>query len=339
VPSGLDATTGVRSNCVIADLTLSFGGVKRGLLLARDCCGKIVALDIGLDDPRPTGVSKNATPELALPILVDGEWVESRIPPIRFDAHKGIRKHLGLVGGGKGMPGAVVLAARAALRSGIGLLRILTAPENVSAVLSAVPSALISEWPSAENHIESDLSKWADAIVIGPGLGKSKETRSLVERILGDSKVPVVLDADALNVFEGDKAALGKLLNGRAALITPHPAEFARLAGIDVKTVLAARFDIGLDLARELEATVLLKGAPTVVFDSTGNCERHSRARNRWQRGSPRRYCGNDSGAGARRDPRRMLRRVGAWPRGRILRVRTRHQPGRCCLCSSARME
>jgi NAD(P)H-hydrate epimerase len=168
------------------------------------------------------------------------------------------------------MPGAVVMAARSALRSGIGLLRILTAAENVSAVLSAVPSALISELPSADNRIDGDRPKWADAIVIGPGLGKSKETRELVERILGDSNTPVVLDADALNVFEGDTAALAKLLNRRPALITPHPAEFARLAGVDVKTVLAARFDIGLDLARELEASVLLKGAPTVVFDSSG---------------------------------------------------------------------
>jgi NAD(P)H-hydrate repair Nnr-like enzyme with NAD(P)H-hydrate dehydratase domain len=80
----------------------------------------------------------------------------------------------------------------------------------------------------------------------------------------------VVLDADALNVFEGDKAALAKLLSRRPALITPHPAEFARLARMDIKAVLAARFDIGRDLARELEASVLLKGAPTVVFDSSG---------------------------------------------------------------------
>lgn len=269
LPSGLDATTGEHSNCVVADITLSFGAMKRGLLLARDCCGRIVALDIGLDDPRPMGVSKSAMPELTLPLLVDGEWIGSRIPPIRFDAHKGIRKHLALVGGGKGMPGSVVLAARAALRSGIGLLKIFTAPENVSAVLSAVPSALITEWPSAD-RMESELSKWADAIVIGPGLGKSKETRALVERILGDSRTPVVLDADALNVFEGDKAALARLLNRRPALITPHPAEFARLARTDIKAVLAARFDIGRDLARELEASVLLKGAPTVVFDSSG---------------------------------------------------------------------
>lgn len=277
VPSGLDATTGQHSTCVVADVTLSFGGVKRGLLLARDCCGDIVVLDIGLDDARANAPKKRAMPALSLPILVDGEWVRSRIPPIRFDAHKGIRKHLAIVGSGKGMPGAVVLASRAALRSGIGLLRVFVAPENVSPVLAAVPSALISEWPSSEKQIKAEISKWADAVVIGPGLGNSKETRSLVERILRDSKVPVLLDADALNVFEGDAKSLGKLLERRPALITPHPAEFARLAGIEVKSVLANRFDVGLDLSRELGATVLLKGSPTVIFTPDG--DRHVIAR------------------------------------------------------------
>jgi NAD(P)H-hydrate epimerase len=133
-----------------------------------------------------------------------------------------------------------------------------------------VPSALITDWPTSDTQIEAEISKWADAIVIGPGLGKSKETRSLVERILGSSKLPVLLDADALNVFEGDTKSLGKLLEGRASLITPHPAEFARLAGIDVKTVLATRFDVGAQLARDLGATVLLKGSPTVIFTPDG---------------------------------------------------------------------
>jgi NAD(P)H-hydrate epimerase len=207
----------------------------------------------------------------SLPILVDGEWVRSRIPPIRFDAHKGTRRHLAIVGGGKGMPGAVVLASRAALRSGIGLVRVLVAPENVSAVLAAVPSALISEWPPSEIQIKAEVSNWADALVIGPGLGNSKETRSLVERILSDSNVPVLLDADALNVFEGDAKSLGNLLAGSAALITPHVAEFSRLSGIDVKSVIANRFDVGLDLARDLGATVLLKGSPTVIFTPDGD--------------------------------------------------------------------
>jgi NAD(P)H-hydrate epimerase len=270
IPSGLDATSGRHSNCVIADLTLSFGGLKRGTLLARDVCGEIVALDIGLDDAPRAAAESPSKREKPLPILVDGEWVRSRIPPIRFDAHKGTRKHLALIGGGKGMPGAVVVAARGALRSGIGLVRALVAPENRAAVLAAVPSVLISEWPSNQTEISSQISKWADALAIGPGLGKSKDTRALVERILGDSKIPVLLDADALNVFEGDTNSLAALIAGRPALLTPHPAEFARLASLDVNTVLDSRFEIGLDLAHQLGATVLLKGSPTVIFTPDG---------------------------------------------------------------------
>jgi len=264
LPSGLDATTGNHSACVIADLSLSFGAVKRGSLLARDYCGEIVVLDIGLDAVQhPT--------DDRLPVLIDGEWVRSRIPPIRYDAHKGVRKHLALVGGGPGMPGAVVLACRAALRSGIGLVRALVAPGNVSAIVEAAASALISEWPTSKKEISSEVSGWADAIVMGPGLGRSDDTRELIQRILQDSQVPVLLDADALNIFEGEAASLRALLEGRPALITPHAAEFARLAGVSVKDVLDNRFDIGAELASVIGATVLLKGSPTVIFTPAGD--------------------------------------------------------------------
>lgn len=268
LPSGLDATTGRHSTCVVADATFSFGGVKRGSLLARDCCGEIVVLDIGLDEVSP---ASEASKEVSrLPWLVDGAWVRARVPGIRYDAHKGTRKHLAIIGGGPGMPGAVVLATRAALRSGIGLVRALVVAENVGDILAAAPSALIAPWPMTAADTTSQISKWADAVVIGPGLGKSEQTRRLVENILSDSRLPVLLDADALNVFDGDVAALGRLLKGRSALITPHVAEFGRLAKLDVKDVLDNRFDVGAEMARNLGATVLLKGSPTVIFAPDG---------------------------------------------------------------------
>ena len=271
IPSGLDATTGRHSASVVADVTLSFGGVKRGSLLARDCCGEIVVIDIGLDEMPGGSTGGAGGPDERLPLLIDGRWVESRIPPIRYDAHKGERKHLAILGGGEGMPGAVVLATRAALRSGIGLVRALVAPDNIGAILAATPSALISAWPTDDAEISSRISRWANAIVIGPGLGKSDQTRKLVERVLRDSKLRVLLDADALNVFEGDAASLAVLLAGRPALITPHVAEFARLAKLKVDEVLDNRFDIGIEMARILGATVLLKGSPTVIFAPDGD--------------------------------------------------------------------
>ena len=264
VPSGLNATTGQHSTVVQADLTTSFGGVKRGSLLARDCCGEIAVIDIGLDDPKSSRAPR-------LPVLVDAEWVKSRVPPIRYDAHKGTRKHVAIVGAGAGMPGAVVLGARAALRSGIGLVRTMVAPENTGAVLSAVPSALNDSWPDNDARIKTEIASWADAIVIGPGLGKSKESRELVERILSASNLPVLLDADALNVFAGDTAAFARLLLGKRVLLTPHVAEFARLMDTTADKVLDNRFDIGTDLAQKLGAVVLLKGTPTVIFSPDGD--------------------------------------------------------------------
>ena len=148
LPSGLDATTGRHSACVIADATFSFGGVKRGSLIARDCCGQIVILDIGLDEAAPA-LELGADDMVAkLPWLVDWKWVRAHVPRIAYDAHKGTRKHLAIIGGGKGMPGAVVLATRASLRSGIGLVRALVAPENVGEIVAAAPSALITAWPT-----------------------------------------------------------------------------------------------------------------------------------------------------------------------------------------------
>lgn len=269
VPSGLDATSGHHTNCVVADLTISFGGIKRGTLLARDCCGVIVAVDIGLDTAKGgSGASRSS----ALPMLVDGDWVRSRVPAIHYDAHKGTRKHLAIIGAGPGMPGAVVMATRGALRSGIGLVRALVHPDNTGPVLSAVPSALLGEWPSGAEQVRTEITTWADAIVIGPGLGKSDAAKEVVDRILcGSARVPILLDADALNLFEGDPKSLGAQLSGRPALITPHAAEFARLTGSDVKTVLANRFEIGLDLARVTGATVLLKGSPTVISTPHGD--------------------------------------------------------------------
>jgi hydroxyethylthiazole kinase-like uncharacterized protein yjeF len=271
IPSGLDATSGAHDACVIADATFSFGGIKRGSLLARDCCGEIVALDIGLDDAPSGRSARSDTSRIPrLPWLVDGSWVKANIPSIRYDAHKGTRRHLAIVGGGKGMPGSVVLATRAALRSGIGLVRSIVAPENTGEVLAAAPSALISAWPTRAAEISSLISEWANAIVIGPGLGKSDKTKKLVEKILGDSAVPVLLDADALNIFDGDLTALARILKGRPALITPHVAEFSRLTGVPVQKVLDNRFDIGTDVAAELNASVLLKGSPTVIFAPNG---------------------------------------------------------------------
>ena len=260
LPSGVDATTGNHDTSVEASATVTFGVVKRGLLVARDVSGEITVVDIGLT---PTDLLSR------LPCLVDAEWVHARIPAIPVSAHKGTRKRLAIVGGAKGMAGATILAGSGALRSGIGLLRIVCAEESVASTHAGIPAALVQTWPSSPGELE-ELAANSDCIAVGPGLGNSHDSRDLVERILLSWNGPVVLDADALNVFAGDIGSLAKLLKGRPSIITPHPAEMGRLIGTDTSVILSGRFEIGESAAAATGATVLLKGSPTVVFSPSG---------------------------------------------------------------------
>jgi ADP-dependent NAD(P)H-hydrate dehydratase / NAD(P)H-hydrate epimerase len=265
LPSGVDATTGDDEGAVTADLTVTFGTMKRGALIARDRCGAIVVLDIGL----------GAHADLAdgAPALVDAAWVHGRVPPIAARAHKGTRGRLVIVGGaaGGGMAGASVLAAHAALRSGAGMVRLVVAPENMSVVQTAAYDALANAWPESDDAVRGTICEWADAVLIGPGLGRSDAARALLERVLRLWRGPVVADADALNLFEGNAPALAALLRDRPALITPHPAEAGRLVGARASEVVAQQFDVAASLAKTLDAAVLLKGVPTVVAAPGGD--------------------------------------------------------------------
>lgn len=261
VPSGIDAASGAGGIVVRADLTCSYGTLKRGLLLRRDEAGEIVCLDIGL------GVHA-AIPDHA-PELIDADWVRGAIPAIPADAHKGVRRRLAIVGGGEGMAGAPMLAARGAMRSGIGMVQLLVSPNNVPVVQAALPETMAARWPvTAED--QGRVLGWTHTLLIGPGLGRTTMTRALVERLLVEWKGPVVLDADALNVFEGEPRTLGSLLGARPAIVTPHPVEAGRLLRRTGAVVSAERFTVGLELAKQLGATVLLKGVPTVVSSPDG---------------------------------------------------------------------
>ena len=260
VPSGLDSTTGSGGTVVQARLTVTYGTLKRGLLLRRDEAGEIVVVDIGLGEHANDGT---------LPTLVDAAWVRRAIPPIHSDAHKGVRRRLAVIGGGDGMAGAPMLAARGAMRSGIGMVQLLVAPSNVPVVQGALPETMAARWPVTAEDQERVLG-WAHVLLIGPGLGRTAMTRALVERLLVAWRGPVLLDADALNVFEGEPQQLGSLLGARPAIVTPHPVEAGRLLRLDPREVLERRFEVGAELARTLGATVVLKGPPTVISAPDG---------------------------------------------------------------------
>lgn len=260
LPSGVDATTGaVADSAVRADVTISFGTIKRGHLLARGQCGDLIVVDIGL--------AQHAHLDDGAPLLVDHPWVMARTPAIGAEAHKGVRRRLLIVGGDRGMAGAVALAARGAMRAGIGMVRVCVHEASVAPLQAAVPEATAVAWPEVP---DAPLVAWPHVLLIGPGLGDRDAARARTAAWLSAWTGPVVLDADALNAFAGDEAALGDLLDGRPAIITPHPLEFARLIGVDVDTVLDERFEIGARLARALHAVVLLKGVPTVITAPDG---------------------------------------------------------------------
>ena len=259
LPSGLNANDGSHEGAVTASMTITFGVLKRGELIARETCGEIILVDIGLQQSSLDN----------LPLLIDAQWVHSRIPPIPNDAHKGIRKLLTIVGGGKQMAGAAILAGHGAMRSGIGVVRIIADPESRNAIHAGIPEALGASWDDCSDDLNKIVSQ-SDGLAIGPGLGKSPEIREMIERMLLSWNLPTVLDADALNAFAGDVDSMAKLLGGRLAVLTPHQKEMSRLIGVETDEVSRQRFEIGRELAAKTGAAVVLKGVPTVVYSPDG---------------------------------------------------------------------
>jgi NAD(P)H-hydrate epimerase len=245
-----------------ADLTLTFGTLKRAHVVNREQCGTVVALDIGLGGHVDVGDGA--------PMLVDELWVAPRVPRIGAASHKGTRKKLAIIGGADGMAGATILAARAAMRSGIGMVKLVVADASMRVVQESEPHALASPWPTTDEATEREIASWADAIAIGPGLGRDDVSRALLDRVLRLWRGPTLLDADAITLFEGRVTALADALGGRQSVITPHPAELARLAGARVEEILERRFDVGREIAAALRAVVLLKGTPTVISNHDG---------------------------------------------------------------------
>tara|TARA_R110002096_G_scaffold4569_26_gene21758 strand:- start:1141 stop:1962 length:822 start_codon:yes stop_codon:yes gene_type:complete len=196
----------------------------------------------------------------------------TKLPPRPSDAHKGTFGKLLVVAGSAGMLGAAVLCARAATRSGVGLVRVGLPEPLLSLLPLSVPEA--TTFVAMAGNVKQQLAD-ADAVVIGPGLTSNAPTMSLVQAVLQHSKVPVVVDADALNVL----APLAKSLACQAPLVlTPHPGEAARLLGTSTALVQADREAAISALCQQSGALVVLKGKGTLVSDarrcftnSTGN--------------------------------------------------------------------
>ena len=168
------------------------------------------------------------------------------------------------------MAGAVILAARAAARSGVGMVRALVAEESLVPLQSAAYEATATTWPISHSDFTT-LIDGCHTVLIGPGLGRATEGRHLLETVLELWQGPTVLDADAITLFERELTWLSAALAGRPALLTPHVREFARLVGTTDDDVLRNRFTIAEEAAHAMGASILLKGVPTVITGPTGS--------------------------------------------------------------------
>ncbi len=270
VPSGLSADTGrPLGACVRADRTVTFEFQKRGLVLVPGAvlAGEVVVAPIGI--PPEAALRVPAACEL----LTEAE-ARMLVPVRPRDAHKGDAGRLLVIAGSAGKTGAAHLALTGALRGGVGLVTLAARAEVMPLALAGRPEAMSAVVPGVGPLGRADLqallsiAREMDAIALGPGIPRGGETAELVRALLERARKPAVVDADGLNALAEAPGALAGL--GIPLLLTPHPGEMARLCGTTPDAVQADRIGIAAAKAREWNATVVLKGARTVVADPEG---------------------------------------------------------------------
>lgn len=262
IPSGLDSDTGVAADpCVVADLTVTIGQAKSGLLAdtAVNNVGRLALATL------PELIAENGDPAE----VITPELLQSITCPPAFDSHKGIWGRVGIIAGSRGFLGAGRLCSTAALHSGGGLVTLYALPDTYELLTTTCPAEVMVK---PVESLTDALHDRHDAIAVGPGLGSDHDDEVL--RLFADCKCPAVFDADGLNV-------LGRNLNNWPTprgprLFTPHPGEMARIFPDSAKL---SRREAAEQFADQRNQTVLLKGARTVIahpglptaFNSTGN--------------------------------------------------------------------
>lgn len=271
IPSGLfgeDNHKNDKEAIIQADLTLSMGFPKLAFLFPENApyVGEWKVLDIGI---HPDAIERTSTSYF----LTTEEDISTLVKPRERFAHKGDFGHALLVAGSKGKMGAALLAAKACLRSGVGLLTVHIPTRGETIFQTALPEAMLS-FDTHTDYLSTvpDLSPYA-AIGMGPGLGQHMESALAIERILQSSSKPVVIDADAINILASNKDLFNKI--PQRSILTPHPKEFDRLAGESPNAydrLMKAR-----SFATEHKVCVVLKGAYTAVCTTNGNIYFNSR--------------------------------------------------------------
>lgn len=267
IPSGLSSDTfEIIGPCVRADLTVSLAAPKVAHIFppAEECVGRLIVAGISV----PPALLR--TPELKLE-LVERETVAPFFGKRKKDSHKGTYGHLLVVAGSLGKSGAAVLAGRAGLRMGAGLVTVATASGALAAVARGMAELMtepLAETPEGTISREAlprviGLLKGKDGILLGPGLSAVPSTAEFVLGLIPRIKVPAVIDADGLNILASGPEALRRL---RApAVLTPHPGEFARLTGRSSGDVLKYRLELVPAFAEKYGVHLVLKGYRTLT--------------------------------------------------------------------------
>ncbi|TWD34678.1 bifunctional ADP-dependent NAD(P)H-hydrate dehydratase/NAD(P)H-hydrate epimerase [Pantoea sp. SJZ147] len=255
IPSGLSAATGNTPGSVMnATHTLSVIALKPGQLTgkARDCIGSLYLADLGLQ-----GFLAAQQPPMA---RYDARFLSHWLTPRKATSHKGDQGRLLVIGGDSGTAGAIRMSAEAALRTGSGLVRVLTHKDNILPILTARPEIMVDALTEA--RLDEALA-WADVIAIGPGLGQREWGKKALEKVKSTEK-PMLWDADALNLL----AISAEKRQNR--IITPHPGEAARLLGVKTSEIESDRLQAARDLAKRYGGVAVLKGAGTIIASESG---------------------------------------------------------------------
>lgn len=302
IPSGVSATTGERLGAAVqADVTVTFSFYKRGHFLfpGSDLCGRLIREEIG--------ITKRAFAETGVPEVFTyrKEAPMSLLPKRRADGNKGTFGKILVIAGSRGVSGACTMSAQAALRMGAGMVRVFTHEDNRVILQETIPEAMCSTYSSLrkessgnagrertssgddfaelDSSVEQELwtcLTWADAAVIGPGLGRSEGCRQLLAFVLKHADAlprGLVIDADAIRLLAEGDGLYGELLSAGSripVILTPHPAECAALFHKTVSEVLANRFAWLPEFADRFHCTIAGKDARTLVA-SFGHTERY----------------------------------------------------------------
>lgn len=272
VPSGLDAGSArIPGSHFVADLTVTFAAPKVALVLppASDVAGELAITDLGI----PNELVEASASQLH---LLTAEDLAAYLPARKASSHKGDFGHLLIVAGSAGKAGAAILAARAAVRGGAGLVTAavpqeilqtvdLGSIESMTLPLPAGPSGLGAESKAAV----AAASAGKTAIAMGPGLGVEPGTREAVVEMALSLSLPLVLDADGLNAFAGRAARLRE--RTAPTVLTPHPGELGRLLGCSVDEIAADRVAAARRAADASGAVVVLKGHRSLIADPGGD--------------------------------------------------------------------